>query len=234
MNPSGAVTLPKLEKQPLRTMDKGDVSAFLKAIQGDPYEIPLFVALFTGLRQGELLGLTWDCVDFKRGTLLINKQHNRVKGEKEFHFSPLKNSKARTITVGQEVLRVLEAEKQKQEHWKALLSDEWSNPDNLVFTTEFGRYINNKTLYMNFKRIMRKLGFPQFRFHDLRHTFATLTLEAGVDVKTVSHMLGHTDAGFTMNTYMHVTDDMQKNAADKMKEVIENSGKNTKKIKVPA
>ena len=56
----------------------------------------------------------------------------------------------------------------------------------------------------------------------------------GVDVKTVSHMLGHTDAGFTMNTYMHVTDDMQKNAADKMKDVIENSGKNTKKIKFPA
>jgi len=83
-------------------------------------------------------------------------------------------------------------------------------------------------------RIQDRAGLPRIRFHDLRHTFATLTLEAGVDVKTVSQMLGHTDAGFTMNTYMHVTDDMQKNAADKMKTIIENSSKNAEIIEFPA
>ena len=83
-------------------------------------------------------------------------------------------------------------------------------------------------------RIQDRAGLPRIRFHDLRHTFATLTLEAGVDVKTVSQMLGHTDAGFTMNTYMHVTDDMQKNAADKMKAIIENADKNDNVINFPA
>ena len=83
-------------------------------------------------------------------------------------------------------------------------------------------------------RIQDWAGLPRIRFHDLRHTFATLTLEAGVDVKTVSQMLGHTDAGFTMNTYMHVTDDMQKNAADKMKAIIENADKSDNVIEFPA
>ena len=99
---------------------------------------------------------------------------------------------------------------------------------------ETGEIRDTSAVTSKLHRIQERAGLPKIRFHDLRHSFATLTLEAGVDVKTVSHMLGHTDAGFTMNTYMHVTDDMQKNAADKMKEVIENSSKDTKKIKFPA
>lgn len=219
-NPTLGVVLPKAEKPILKTMEDVDVARFLREIKGNPYENIMFVTVFTGMREGEVLGLTWDCVDFDTGQLLINKQHNRVKGEKEFHFSPLKNSKARTITVGQEVLRVLEAEKQKQELWKTPLGDEWSNPDNLVFTTEFGRYINNKTLYMNFKRIMRKLGFPQLRFHDLRHTYAINSLRAGDDIKTVQENLGHATAAFTLGTYAHATQGMKRESANRMNDFI--------------
>lgn len=82
-------------------------------------------------------------------------------------------------------------------------------------------------------RIQDRAGVPRIRFHDLRQSFATLSLEQGMDIKTVSHMLGHTDAGFTMNTYMHVTDSMQENVANTMGNLIESAGKDTKKILFP-
>lgn len=96
-------------------MDVEDIGKFLTAIQGSKYEHPLFVAVFTGLRQGELLGLTWDCVDLENGLLLINKQHNRVKGDTEFRFASLKNDKALVLTVADEVMEVLNLQKRRQE-----------------------------------------------------------------------------------------------------------------------
>ena len=83
-------------------------------------------------------------------------------------------------------------------------------------------------------RMQDRAGLPRIRFHDLRHSFATLSLEQGVDIKTVSHMLGHTDAGFTMNTYMHVTDNMQQTVADTMGTLLDSSVKDSKIVKFPA
>ena len=216
VNPADAAVPPRVEKKQVEAMDVEDIGKFLTAIQGSKYEYPLFVAVFTGLRQGELLGLTWDCVDFEHGLLLINKQHNRVKGDTEFRFASLKNEKARVLTVADEVMEVLMLQKQRQEVWAATLGDGWSNPDNLVFTTEFGRYINNKVLYQNFKRIMKKLGNPNLRFHDLRHTYAVNSLRAGDDIKTLQENLGHATASFTLSTYAHATPGMKRESAKRM------------------
>ena len=215
-NPLDAVILPRTEKPQLQTMDDADMIAFLQAIEGDAYEIELFVDAFTGLRQGELLGLTWDCVDFEHQTLLIDKQHNRAKGEKEFHFSSLKTEKVRSLTVTDEVMDALRRQQRRQAAWKAAAGELWSNPDNLVFTTEFGRYVNNKTLYMNFKRVMRSQGLSELRFHDLRHTFAVNSLKAGDDIKTVQENLGHATASFTLSTCAHDTPGMKRESANRM------------------
>ena len=220
VNPTDAAVTPRVEKKQVETLDAEDIGKFLAAIRGTKYEYPLFVAVFTGLRQGELLGLTWDCVDFERGLLLINKQHNRVKGDTEFRFASLKNDKARVLTAADEVMEVLRLQKQRQESWAAALGDGWENLDNLVFTTEFGRYINNKILYQNFKRIMKKLGKPNLRFHDLRHTYAVNSLRAGDDIKTVQENLGHATASFTLSTYAHATPGMKKESAKRMTEFI--------------
>ena len=220
VNPADAAVTPRVEKKQVEAMDAEDVGKFLAAIKGSKYEYPLFVAVFTGLRQGELLGLTWDCVDFEHGLLLINKQHNRVKGDTEFRFASLKNDKARVLTAADEVMEVLRLQKQRQEAWAATLGDGWENLDNLVFTTEFGRYINNKILYQNFKRIMKKLNKPNLRFHDLRHTYAVNSLRAGDDIKTVQENLGHATASFTLSTYAHATPGMKKESAKRMTEFI--------------
>lgn len=220
VNPTDAAVTPRVEKKQVETLDAEDIGKFLAAIRGTKYEYPLFVAVFTGLRQGELLGLTWDCVDFENGLLLINKQHNRVKGDTEFRFASLKNDKARVLTAADEVMEVLKLQKERQTAWAAALEDGWSNPDHLVFTTEFGRYINNKILYQNFKRIMRKLGKPDLRFHDLRHTYAVNSLRAGDDIKTVQENLGHATASFTLATYAHATPGMKRESAKRMTEFI--------------
>ena len=216
VNPADAAVTPRMETKQVETLDAEDIGKFLAAIHGTKYEYPLFVAVFTGLRQGELLGLTWDCVDFEHGMLLINKQHNRVKGDTEFRFASLKNDKARVLTVADEVIDVLKLQKQRQESWGAALGNGWENPDNLVFTTEFGRYINNKILYQNFKRIAKKLGKPDLRFHDLRHTYAVNSLRAGDDIKTVQENLGHATASFTLSTYAHATPGMKRESAKRM------------------
>lgn len=228
VNPTTGVVLPKDEKKTLKTMEDTDVVAFLQAIKGNPYENVLFVTAFTGLREGEVLGLTWDCVDFEKGQLLINKQHNRAKGEKEFHFSPLKNSKIRTLTVADEVLNVLRRQQEWQQRWQKILGDGWENSKNLVFTTETGRYVHNKTMYMNYKKIMKKLGLAELRFHDLRHAYAVNSLRAGDDIKTVQENLGHSTASFTLSTYAHATPGMKRESANRMNDFIrhltENAG----------
>lgn len=100
-------------------------------------------------------------------------------------------------------------------------------------STVTGEIQDTSAVTRRLHRIQDRAGVPRIRFHDLRHSFATLSLEQGMDIKTVSHMLGHTDAGFTMNTYMHVTDSMQENVANTMGNLIESAGKDTKKILFP-
>ena len=153
---------------------------------------------------------------FHKGTLLINKQHNRAKGEKEFHFSPLKNSRPRVLTPASAVMDALKEQQRRQAQWAAELGSAWENSENLVFTTQTGRYVNNKTLWMNFKRIVKELGMPELRFHDLRHTFSINSLQAGDDIKTVQENLGHATASFTLATYAHATLGMKRESANRM------------------
>lgn len=219
-NPTEAVTLPRIEKKQIKPMEDEELTAFLNAIKGNPYELVFYVTVFTGLREGEVLGLTWDCVDFSNGTLLINKQHGKVKGTKEYRFSSLKNDKPRLLTVADAVMDALRHQKVRQEIWKDVAGSAWDNPDNLVFTTELGRYLCNQTVYLAFKKVVKSLGLEEVRFHDLRHTFAVNSLKSGDDIKTVQENLGHHTAAFTLDTYAHVTSGMKKSSASRMDQYI--------------
>ncbi len=106
--------------------------------------------------------------------------------------------------------------------------------DMVKISTVTGEIRDTSAVTRRLHRIQDRAGVPRIRFHDLRHSFATLSLEQGMDIKTVSHMLGHTDAGFTMNTYMHVTDNMQQSVADTMGTLLDSSVKDSKIVKFPA
>ena len=181
-----------------------------------------FVAVFTGLRQGEVLGLTWDCVNFEKHTLLINKQHGKKKGTCEYCFSSLKKDRPRLIEAAGGVMDALKKQQIRQQRWAARLKDGWENSDNLVFTTETGRYLCNQTVYLAFKKVMRRLHLDATRFHDLRHTYAVNSLKSGDDIKTVQENLGHQTAAFTLDVYAHATSSMKHESANRMDQYIHN------------
>jgi len=216
-NPADACDLPKVYKTEIKTLEQDDVVRLLAAIQGDPYELIYQVTLFTGMRQGEVLGLTWDCVDFERNTLYINKQLQKTsKVGGEYRLVPTKNGKARMVTVAPTVMTLLRKQKSLQAQAQLLAGPNWENKDNLVFTNKAGRHLAHMTVYKHFKKIVRGLGLDDTRFHDLRHLYAVSALECGDDIKTVQGNLGHATASFTMDVYGHVSQKMRQQSADRM------------------
>ena len=221
-NPLATVTLPRIGKKQIKPLEDDELCTFLKEIRGDTYELVYFVTVFTGLRQGEVLGLTWDCVNFEKHTLLINKQHSKKKGTCEYCFSSLKTARPRLIEAADGVMDALKKQQIRQQRWAARLKDGWENSDNLVFTTETGRYLCNQTVYLAFKKVMRRLHLDATRFHDLRHTYAVNRLKSGDDIKAVQENLGHQTAAFTLDVYAHATSSMKHASANRMDQYIHN------------
>ncbi|MDO5325208.1 MAG: site-specific integrase [Clostridia bacterium] len=222
-NPCEEVILPESEeaKEEMHPLKDAQVKQFRLEIKGNRYELLYNVALFTGMRQGELIGLTWDCIDFDRNTIHVYRQLKRIaKGNGEFKFTTLKNKQDRTFKVPLEVINLLKKVKRQQVEWKLKCGESWQETG-LVFTQEDGSNVNDRTVYNNFKRIVKKMGLPDVRFHDLRHTYATLALQNGIDPKTVSSTLGHATVAFTLDKYGHVSETMWNDSAEKMQRFIE-------------
>jgi len=220
-NPCLGVMLPRIQKVEIKPFMDDQVDAFLEAIAGSDYEQLLTVAMYTGMRQSEIMGLTWDCVNFKNGTIMIDKQliHEKKKGG-IYKFAPLKNDKPRRITPPPSVMRILEAVRLRQKEDKLRVGPTWQNEKNLVFTNQAGGHYAHNTLSHASKRAATSIGLPDRRFHDLRHTFAVLAIQSGVDIKTVQETLGHHSAAFTLDIYGHVTERMQQEAAARMEAMI--------------
>ncbi|MBE5811813.1 MAG: site-specific integrase [Clostridiales bacterium] len=213
-NPSDDCKLPRVERKVLTPMKDADIAAFLKAIEGHPNGCAMVIDLFTGLRKSELVGLTWDCVDFKAGSIHVYRQLQVLHGE--YSFQPLKNDKDRTLFPAEYVMNMLKKHRQHQLEVQVKAGEFWNNPDNFIFTNEVGRHILHQTIYKQFIRIADNIGIPQMRFHDLRHSFAVASLKHGDDVKTVQENLGHATAAFTLDVYGHATDEMKRASGKRM------------------
>ena len=223
-NPCDRAKVPSYDDPPkeMRPLKDHEVPMFLQAIKGDQFESLFYVALFTGMRESELIGLTWDCIDFQHGTIHIYRQLRKTREKKgSYVFTSLKNKQARTFSPPQNVLDLLKKVKIRQAELRLKAGTSWSNPDDLVFTNDLGKHVATFTLYKYFKEVVTQIGLPEMRFHDLRHGYATLALQNGVDVKTVSNNLGHSTTAFTMDKYGHVTETMMKDSAEKMQRFIE-------------
>ena len=220
-NPTNSCILPRIEKKELQPLDEAETKLFLDAVKGHPLELLYTITLFTGLREGEALGLTWDRVDFMRGTILISKQLQKEKKKGgEFRLVSLKNDKPRRITPAPWVMQLFRDRKLQQYEHKEKAGAAWSNPMNLVFTNEFGGNLIPQTVVRHFKEIVASIGRPEARFHDLRHSYAVASLRSGDDIKTVQGNLGHATAAFTLDVYGHVTNQMQEASAVRMETYI--------------
>lgn len=219
-NPANSCILPRIVRTEVKPLDETQISAFLKAIKGHKFEDLFTITLFTGMREGEALGLMWDCVDLDKGTILINKQLQQVKsGKGAYVLVPTKNSKGRSITVAPFVVSVLRHVKFEQLRNRLYYGECWAD-SGFVFTDELGNHLKHITVYKNFKAIVQSIGSPETRFHDLRHSYAVASIRAGDDIKTVQENLGHATASFTLDVYGHVTEQMKQESAARMEQFI--------------
>lgn len=226
-NPAELCTTPKLEKKEISPLTDEQVKAFVKLCEAEDYGRIYKLILFTGLREGEALGLTWDCVDFAKGELKINKQLQR-QGDRDV-LVPLKNSKPRYLTAPAFVMQLLKDERVHQLEQRLAAGELWQGWQSaeemktaLVFVRDDGSSITAAALYQRYKHIAEKLGAPDSRVHDLRHTYAVLSLQNGDNVKTVQGNLGHATAAFTLDVYGHVSEKMKEDSATRMQAYIEN------------
>ena len=202
-NPADACALPKLEHREMKTLPVEQLASFLREAKESGVFEMYYIELATGLRRGELLGLKWSDIDLEHGSLRVQRQIARIDGE--IVEAPLKTKNAyRTLPLSADAIDVLKTQKKK------------CGNSQYVFPSPTGGPISPDSVLHMLHRVLKRAGLPKVRFHDLRHTFATLALQNGVDIKTVSGMLGHFSAGFTLDTYAHVTTAAQKEAANTM------------------
>ena len=223
VNPCSEAEIPSYEepRKEMRPLKDTEVPLFLKVIEEDEFEWLFFVAMFTGMRESEIIGLTWDSIDWDKEKIHLKKQLIRTKERgSRYVFTTLKNKQSRDFNVPPSVIKALKKVKAAQAEWKLQSGALYNNTDGLVFTNKLGEHLCTHTVYMHFKKIVEKVGLPEVRFHDLRHTYATLALQNGVDIKTVSSNLGHATVAFTMDKYAHVSETMQKDSVTKMEAFI--------------
>ncbi len=223
MNPADSCTLPRMEKKEIQPLKEAELAAFLPVIrEGKPLRDLFTVAVFTGMREGEICGLPWEAVDFANNTITVKQQLMREKKKGGQHYiAATKNDKWRKLTVPPFVMDILKRVQEEQNRSRDLMGAAWLNHFGLVFTNPDGRYIMPQTAFKRFKKAAEKVGRPDARFHDLRHTYAVISLQEGDDIKTVQQNLGHATASFTLDVYGHVSEKMKQESADRMQSYFE-------------
>jgi integrase len=218
-NPTHGATLPKYSHDEMKVLDVDQVTQFLVAAQDSP-NYPLFhLAITTGMRMGELFGLNWDDVLWNSGVIHIQRQKQYVPGEGCSFVDPKTKAGRRTVKLGEGSLDVLRHHMQNQRYQKERVGERWHDL-NLIFPNSIGGPGDASNIRLDLNRILEKAGLPRVRFHDLRHTAASLLLNHKIPVIVVSKMLGHSKPSVTLDIYAHVFHDMQDEASIVMDQLV--------------
>jgi integrase len=210
---------PKVPASEMHAFDPEQSNLFLAAIKGDPFEALYTLALTTGMRKGELLGLRWPHVDLDAGTLHVTKALQRIDGELVL-VDPKTDRSRRIVPLTTLAVDALKQHREQQNALAVKLGKRWLDDMGLVFTTPFGAPQDGSFVVRHFQAICRKAELPVIRFHDLRHSAVVLLDAAGVDVAVTSRMLGHSTITTTHNTYRHVFEKAQRQAAISLDRVL--------------
>jgi integrase len=217
-NPASSVAIPRVEPYEIQPFTPEEARRFLDSIKGDRLEALYSVALTMGLRQGEALGLRWRDVDLELGYMRINKQLQRINGRSEL-VEPKTTRSRRQLALPRSIVGSLREHRSRQAAERDDAGERWLDLD-LVFSTPNGKPLDATGISREFHRHLDRAGLPQRRFHDLRHSCATLLLVQGVSPRVVMDVLGHSQIAMTMNTYSHVIPELRRNAADRMDDLI--------------
>lgn len=213
-NVADLVDGPKVERFEIQPFTRVEARSFLDAVRGNRLEALYSVALAMGLRQGEALGLRWQDVDLDTGTLHVRRQLQRVAGQ--LRQVPVKTARSRrTLAMPPSIVGSLREHRRRQAQDQLLAGSRWRETG-CVFTTSIGTPLEARNVVRSFKEILARAGLPDVRFHDLRHSCATLLLVQGVSPRVVMEILGHSQISLTMNTYSHVVPELQREAANRL------------------
>jgi integrase len=212
-NVAGLVKPPRPRREEISPLDSEQVRALFKTARGDRLEALYVLAVTTGLRRGELQGLKWEDLDLEAGTLQARRTLSEPKGG--WIFEAPKSGKGRSVRCPQRALEALRSHRTCQNEERLRVGPHWQD-NGLVFPSGIGTPLLGGNLNRAFKAVLKRVGLSEIRFHDLRHTCATLLLRQGVNPKFVQELLGHADVSLTLNIYSHVLPDMGDAAAGAM------------------
>jgi integrase len=203
----------------MMTLTDDQARAFLSLAEMTRYGALYKLALHTGMRQGELLGLKWADLDWVNKRLQVKRQVQRIPGKGLSFTEPKSAAGRRVITLGKNMVERLRNHYNEQILIQKNAGEKWQEND-LMFPTKLGTPMHPTSMYKDFKALLSENDLPDIRFHDLRHTAATLMLQQGIHPKVVQERLGHADIALTLNTYSHVLPTMQEDAAEKLEEIL--------------
>jgi integrase len=217
-NAAAPVKPPRPSREEIRPLNREQVRALFEAAREDRLEALYVVAVTAGLRRGELQGLKWEDLDLEAGTLQVQRTLSEPKGG--YVFEAPKSGKGRNVRLTRKAMAALREHRKRQLEERMQKAGLWRE-QGLVFPSAVGTPLWGGNLNRAFKTLLKRAGLPHsFRFHDLRHTCATLLLRQGVNPKFVQELLGHRDVSLTLNTYSHVLPDMGGVAASAMDEAL--------------
>jgi integrase len=217
-NPAHGATVPRWKHKEMKILNEQQVGLFLVAASNSRYKALYHLAVTTGMRISELRGLFWSDVDWIKGTISVNRQYQDIPGKGTVLGEPKTRSGIRVILLGETTLNVLKEQKKRIEE-ESRTCDRWQNKD-LIFPSGVGTPFEQSYVHKDFTKILKAANLQRIRFHDLRHTAASLMLNHGVPALVVSKILGHSNPSVTLNIYAHSTLDMQSGAAAIMDEIV--------------
>jgi len=213
-NPVDAAEPPRQAKTSQKTWTAGELRQFLDHVREDRLSAALTLAAMTGMRRGEVLGLLWSDLDLDAGRLSVTR--TLVSISYRLEISEPKTSKGhRTVALDDGTVRALRAHRSRQAEERLRAGSSY-NEQGLAFADELGDFVHPDGFSKRFKRLQVAAGLPVIRFHDLRHTHATMALQAGIHPRVVSERLGHSTVSMTLDTYSHVLPAMQEDAAERV------------------
>jgi integrase len=216
-NVASLVTVPRSERYEGQTLTSDQARQLIDMVKGDRMETILTLAITTGMRRGEILALRWSDIDFKNKVLYVRRTVSRAHGFGIVVNDPKTKTSRRKITLADFALEALQEHRARLDQVRLQAGDKWCE-QGLVFPCATGGFTEPGYVYQRFQRMLKKIGFPQMRFHDLRHSAATILLVMGVPMKVVQELLGHSTIAMTADTYSHLLPSMQEDAAKRLDE----------------
>jgi integrase len=218
-NATEAVDVPRPHKKAIQPLSPKQANTFLRVAKEDRLEVLYVLAITTGLRRGELVGLRWQDVDLEAKMVSVCQQ--LVRSKDGLHFTTPKNGKGRNVAITDRTVEALNEHGKRQAEEKKMMENLWQETG-LVFTSAKGTVLDADNLVKrSFKPLLGRAGLPDMRFHDLRHTCATLLLSKGIHPKIVQELLGHSSISITLDTYSHCLPNMQDKAVRAMDEIFD-------------